>query len=115
MARIELKGTFKAVMPVQTVGEKGTLKQTILFETPAYRDEYGAQKGNDEVWQLEVLGDQIAKLGIASNSIGRKAKLLIYLNSNTVVLNAGTKDEKTIYPVNLKIGKVEYAEERKTA
>ena len=115
MARIELKGKITAVAPVQEVGEKKTLIQRVLFETPPYRDEYGDEKGETQHWQLDVLGDQIAKLGIANNAIGRNAKLTVYVDSRKVILEPGTKNEKTIYPVSLKIGKVEFAEVKQTA
>ena len=116
MARIELKGQFLAVEPVQQVGSKGTLKQVVIFETPAYRDEYGEVKGEDEQWELSVMGDTIAKLGLAGNSVGRKAKVTVYVNSKRYE----QKDEitgniKIFYPVNLVLNKVEFAEVKQPA
>lgn len=115
MARIELKGKITAVAPVQEVGEKKTLKQVVIFETPPYRDEYGDEKGVTQEWQLEVLGDQIGKLGIANNAIGRNAKVTVYVDSKKVTLSPGTALEKTIYAVSLKIGKVEFADVKQPA
>lgn len=116
MARIELKGTFLAVEPVQTVGEKGTLKQVVIFETPAYRDEYGDIKGQDEQWELVVMGDSIAKIGIAGNVVGRKAKVTVYVNSKRMELtDEKTKKVKIFYPVNLILNKVEFADIKQSA
>jgi len=116
MARIELKGTFLAIEPVQTVGEKGTLKQVVIFETPAYRDEYGDIKGEDEQWELSVMGDSIAKLGLANNVIGRKAKVTVYVNSRRYEkTDEKTKVTKIFYPVNLVLNKVEFAEVKQSA
>jgi hypothetical protein len=105
MARIELKGTFLAVMPVVEVGEKKTLKQTIIFETKNV-DEYGDQKGDSEQWEFTVLGDKIAEIGIAANAIGRKAKVNVFVNSKKFTMTDG----RIIYPISLILNKVEFAE-----
>jgi len=115
MARIELKGTFRAIEPVQTVGKNNTLKQVIIFETPPYTDEYGDQKGEAEEWKLEILGDQIAKIGLANNCLGKKAKLTVYVNSRKVLIVNKDNQPDNIYPVSLKIAKVEFAEVNQTA
>lgn len=116
MPRIELKGKFLAVEPVQAVGEKGKLKQVIIFETLAYRDEYGDVKGENEQWELAVMGDSIAKLGISGNAVGRNAKITVYVNSRRFEKeDPATKKIKIFYPVNLILNKVEFAPEKATA
>lgn len=110
MARIELKGTFTAIEPVQTVGDKGTLKQVIIFETKNV-DEYGDQRGEAEQWQIAVMGNKIEEFAFAPNAIGKKAKLTVWVNSKRYI----DKDNKIFYPVNLVLSKCEYAPVKESA
>jgi len=89
----------------------GTLKQVIIFETPAYVDYFGDTKGEPDQWELTVLGDNIAKLGVAPSYIGKRAKINVFINSKRFV----TKDNKIIYPVNLILNKIELATEKAPA
>lgn len=94
MAKVELKGSFLAVLSPVEKGEKKTMIQTVFFKVPGYRDEYGDQKGNDEIWEFSVVGiDNINKLALDVKYEGKKAKCSIYLNSNTIDAKPATATE----------------------
>lgn len=95
MPRIELKGKFLAVMPIETVGND-LQKQTIFFELPGYTDEYGDKKGKDEIWEIDCLGDNIAKQKLDATFEQKKAKLTIWVNSKEVKM----PDNKKAYFLN---------------
>lgn len=91
MAKIELKGTVIAVMPVQTVGDKGTKKQNFVFQVPGYVDGFGDKKGEDEMWSIDVVGeDRIKKFNLTDDLERRKATIQVYINSNLIPKRAKT-------------------------
>lgn len=97
MAKIELKGKIITVSEIALVGEKGLKKQTVVFNVPPYVDEYGDAKGNDELWELSILGDNVAKLNFQSFTHElTQGKVGVYINSNV----ARNKENKEIYIIN---------------
>ncbi|RQO65103.1 hypothetical protein DBR40_24850 [Pedobacter sp. KBW01] len=80
MAKIELKGYILTVNQPETVGEKNTAKQTIIFKVPGYVDGFGDKKGQDEEWPLDILGDNVSKLNMTRDHQGKKAKCIVYVN-----------------------------------
>jgi hypothetical protein len=105
MAKLELKGVFTEVGAVRTVGEKETRIQDLMFLVPAYRDGYGEVKGDDEVWNVQVMGKRIDDLKLDATFVGKKAKLTCFANSKTF-----TKDGKTSIFVNISLGSLELAQ-----
>ncbi|MCX2473543.1 hypothetical protein OQZ33_04280 [Pedobacter sp. MC2016-05] len=82
MAKLTLKGFVKEVGTIETVGDKATKKQTIIFFIPGYVDQFGDKKGRDEHWPLDVMGDNIAKLNITKDAVEQKAEVIVYVSGN---------------------------------
>jgi hypothetical protein len=92
MAKCELKGKIMVVTPTETVGQNNLKKQLVYLNVPAYRDSFGEVKGNDEIWELAALGDNIDKLGITTASEGVLGTATVFINSNTVKSKDTGKD-----------------------
>ena len=91
MAKIQLKGKVIAILPVETVGEKNTKKQSLVFQVPAYVDAFGDRRGEDEMWRIDVIGeDRISKFALNDTLEGKKATLDLYINSNLIPKRAAT-------------------------
>lgn len=96
MAKIQLKGKVFAVYTPEVVGtgDKTLKKQTIIFLVPAWKDQFGDEKGRDEYWEVDIIGDDnIAKFAIVQEYEGRNAVADLYLNSNTIPAKAATATE----------------------
>ena len=78
--KANLKGVVKEVGPIETVGEKGTKKQTIILFVPGFVDQFGDKKGRDEHWPLDIMGDNVAKLNMQPTAIKQKAECTIYVS-----------------------------------
>jgi hypothetical protein len=105
MASIELKAKIVAVGPCDFVGENKTPKQDIIVMVPGFVDGFGDKVGKDEQWKISVMGDNVAKLGIAPNAVDKKAKLKVYLNSNCLPAREAGKDD--MYIINAVLASIE--------
>lgn len=99
MATLQLKGKFLVCGTPEELGEKRTLVQKVHLMVPGYVDGFGDKKGQDEVWELSVMGDNVAKLGLSNEKEGKKAIVKIFLNSNTVPA-AKTTVNREMYIIN---------------
>lgn len=91
MAKIQLKGKVIAVLPVETVGEKNTKKQSLVFQVPAYVDAFGDRRGEDEMWRVDVIGEErISKFNLTDTLEGKNATIDLYINSNRIDKRAKT-------------------------
>lgn len=85
MAKLELKGFVLTVRQPETVGEKNTPKQQVIFRVPGYTDQFGDKVGQDEEWPLDIIGDNVAKLNLSTDSEGKKAKVTIYISGQKFI------------------------------
>lgn len=107
MAKIELKGIIQKVGQVQTVGNNGTKKQSMILKVPAFRDQFGDVVGKDEEWELQVFGDRIQKFNLSGAMHGKRAKCTVFVNSNKFIKNS---DQSEGYAINATLGAVELVE-----
>lgn len=104
MAKIELKGYVLFVNRPETIGEKQTPKQVLILRVPAFRDEFGDTRGQDEEWPLDILGDNVAKFDLRPEAIGKRAKCTVYLNGQKFTKKADNTEGWTI---NARLGAIE--------
>ena len=104
MAKIELKGYILTVNQPETVGDKNTPKQTIIFKVPGYVDSFGDKVGRDEEWPLDVIGDNVAKLGMKRDHEGKKAKCIVYVSGQKFIKKA---DQTEGWTLNATLGAFE--------
>lgn len=97
MARLKLRGKFVAISEPKEMGQNKTMVQNVHLLVPGYVDEFGDKKGNDEVWEFSVIGDNISKLALSESLILKKADVKIYLNSNTL---PKTETRPELYIIN---------------
>lgn len=97
MATTIIRGKIMEASPVTLVGKNMDLKkQTIIVLVPARLDEFGDPKGSEQLWQIDILGDNCDKFNIKQETHElKKAELKMYLDSD-VYKQEGKKD---IYPI----------------
>jgi hypothetical protein len=83
MAKVELKGTIIELNAPEKIGEKQTLKQTMVFLVAGYVDEFGDKKSLDEEWPIDIMGARVEQIGLKEEHIGKRAKAIVYINSST--------------------------------
>jgi hypothetical protein len=66
MAKTELKGKIITVSEIEMVGEKNTPKQTVIFMVPPFTNGFGETIGNEQLWQLTIIGKTVEKLKFAA-------------------------------------------------
>jgi len=108
MAKIELKGVIRQVTPVTTVGANNTKKQSVILFIPAYVDEFGDKKGQDEMYELGIIGDAVAKLNLTAAAVNQKAKCTVYISGREF-----TKEDKTMYFISANLNAIELLGEAK--
>lgn len=87
MAKLELKGELMDVLSPVTVGDKGTVKQSIILLVPGYHDGF-EKKGKDEYWMIDIMGqDNITKFALSGADKGKRCKVSIFVNSMLVIKN----------------------------
>lgn len=106
MAKIQLKGIVKHVSSVETVGDKGTKKQSVGLFVPGYVDEFGDKKGRDEEWEIDLFNEKITNLGLNNNLVDKRAVVTVYVSSNRVQ----NRDGKDIFIINANLGDIKLLE-----
>lgn len=94
MPKITLKGTFISVTPARKVGETGKeiFIQDLIFKVPGYVDSFGDKKGQDEYWQIQIIGeDNVRKHNLSIDLETQKATLNVWINSKYL---PGTQENK---------------------
>jgi hypothetical protein len=82
MAKIELKGFIESIGVEAKLGDNQTRVQRVIFRVPAYTDQFGDKKGQDEYWDLGVMGSKIDELNLANKILpSKKAVATVYVNS----------------------------------
>lgn len=99
MAKIELKGMFVSVNPAIVVGENKTLVQKVIFKVPAYTDQFGEKKGKDELWEIQVIGDNVEKHNLTTDLEDKKAILDVFINSKYITTGEGSAT-RDMYIIN---------------
>lgn len=112
MAKVELKGYVLIVNQPEEVGEKKTKKQTVILKVPAYRDEFGDTKGQDEEWPLDIMGDNVAKFNLTTEAQGKRAKCTVYVNGNKFIKKSDNTEGWTI---NARLGAIDLLAEGQPA
>lgn len=104
MAKVQLKGIIKRVLRPETVGQNNVRKQTLILEVPAYTDEWGEKRGEDEEWAIDLFNDRIDKANLSTGMQGKRAIVDVYLNSRKFQRqNDGTDG----YIINAVLGRIE--------
>jgi hypothetical protein len=109
MAVLQLKGKIIAVGGVTEVGQNNLKKQLIHFQIPARRDDFGEVRGEDEIWELSVLGDKIEKLAFKPEMELKKATMNCFINSKTI---PKTDEKPEMYIINVVIASFELQPEK---
>ncbi len=107
MAKIELKGYVLAVNKPDEVGEKKTMKQTVIFKVPGYVDQFGDKVGQDEEWPLDIIGENVVKLGLTTAAQGKKAKCVVYVGGQKYMRKA---DNAEGWVINARLHTIELLE-----
>ena len=81
MAKIQLEGFVVDVGTVQYVGVNNTPKQNIIFKVPGYVDRFTGKQGQDDFWNITLMGTAIDKFNIHERHISLRAKAEVYVNS----------------------------------
>ena len=106
MAKITLKGFIANVGEIEEVGANKTFKQSVILKVPGYVDQFGEKKGNDEYWDMVLLGaDKIDRFNIQNRHKGAKVSCDVYINSNWYENKA---TGKTGCIVNVNLAKIDF-------
>lgn len=98
MAKVELKGFFENVGPIEVVGEKGTRVQNAYFLVPGYTDQFGDKVGIDEYWEISVMDKKIDELDLENKiTDSRKAHIVFFVNSKIWYAKEDKKKENPNY------------------
>lgn len=83
MAKFNLKGIVKRVMPVANYGsgDSAGRRQSVILFVPGYVDQFGDKKGQDEECQLDIFNDKIDKMGLNTNLHEKRVEVLVYVDS----------------------------------
>ena len=87
MAKIELKGTIRLVNQMEEIGENKTKKKSFIFDVKGYTDDFGEQKGRDQAWKIDVIGEDRIKrfLDVIGPVMeGVKGTAIVYVESTEV-------------------------------
>lgn len=84
MAKLQLKGIVKQVMPVETYGTNAGRRQSLILFVPGYVDGFGDKRGQDEEWQIDVFNDKIDKFSLNSNLHDKRVSVELYVNSRKI-------------------------------
>lgn len=113
MAKLELKGELMDVLSPVAVGDKGTMKQSIILMVPGYHDGF-EKKGKDEYWLIDIMGvDNIQKFNLGDTDKGKRCKVNIFVNSMLVIKNDPanpTKPATPMYIVNNNLQSILFAD-----
>lgn len=82
MAKLILRGKIAEVGKVTFVGENKLAKQSFILFEPGDTDDFTGKKYPDNWWKIEMFGDKVQEVGMAPNSVDKKAECKIYINSN---------------------------------
>lgn len=109
MASLALKGFLTSVLSVQEVGENKTKIQKVYLKVPAYTDDFGEKRGSDEVWELKVIGDNVAKLNLSVGSFdNKKASVKLFLNSRMFHKKEDTEKKEPIFNIEAVLYQIEF-------
>lgn len=78
-----LKGKVTDVSAVSYVGDNQTALQTITLFVPGYHDGF-EQKGRDQYWQLQALGQKVADLNMSPALKDKIIEVKCYLDSQYI-------------------------------
>lgn len=106
--KVVLRGKILVVEEPETVGEKGTKKQTVFFQKPPYINQFGDQQGSEEIWALTVMGKKVDELALTDKTHGMKnATVAFYVSSNEVKSKV---DGKIMHIINTSLVEVQLYE-----
>ncbi|MBO9671994.1 MAG: hypothetical protein J7577_01010 [Sphingobacteriaceae bacterium] len=106
MAKLQLNGFLEEVGGIHFVGTSGTTaKQLIVVRVPAWTNQFGEKQGEDELWQISLIGTAVDKFNIHNNRVGAKVKTEVYIRSNQY---QSKKDQSIGYMVNINLASIEF-------
>lgn len=107
MAKIQLKGIVKRVMPVETYGQdKSGRRQSVILFVPGYVDQFGDKRGQDEEWQLDLFNDRIDKFNLNGNLHEKRVVVDVYVNSRKIL----GRDGQDLWIINAALGDIKLHE-----
>jgi len=102
MIKVKLTGKVIEVSGINTVGEKNTQKQTVIFkEDDSAEDEFTGRTIPGGYWMFDIIGDDVKRLDLNDTMEQKKALASLIIRSDAV----GKKDNPNdlIYPVNVNL------------
>lgn len=111
MAAIELKGRITEISKVEYVGEKKTAKQTFILSVAGWVDQFGDKKGKDEEWEIAILGDKVATVGLSPDKLKRKAVVKVIMNCFRVIPK-DRPDAPPMFIINANLYDISFIDEK---
>lgn len=111
MSKITKLGIVKKVTAVETVGINSTKKQMLILHVPAYRDQFGQVKGQDDYFELTAIGKKVDDLKLSASLVEKKVEVECYLNGRQYDKADGAKG----YAHNLNLNSIKVLEDRAPA
>jgi hypothetical protein len=111
MIKYKLTGKVVEVSGINTVGEKDTKKQTMIFkEDDSEPDEFTGRSVPGGYWQFDVIGDDVTRLQLSEELEKKRAICSVIIRSDAVLKKDSTTDY--IYPVNVNLVRVQLIKEK---
>lgn len=99
--QVIVKGIVRAC-PEATLTQNGVSLRRIIVTKPAFTDEFGEKKGNDQDFEIAAFSEAQKKIP-AEIAPGAKVSIKCYLNSKAYI----TSDTKEGYNLSLSLGTIE--------
>lgn len=106
MIKYKLTGKIIEVSGINTVGEKNTKKQTMIFkEDDSEPDDFTGRSIPGGYWMFDLIGDDVTRLHLTEEYEKKRAICSIIIRSDAVLKKDSTTEY--IYPVNVNLVRVQ--------
>lgn len=102
-SKVVIKGVVVEVGDIEFFGaNKDFPKQRIVVFKPAFRDEYGEERGKPDNFPIDVLGNNVDTLNITEKHLNQKVECDVYFNGQAYKKQDGSQG----YAINATLSKI---------
>lgn len=109
MATLSLKGFLTSVLPIEEVGDNKTKIQKVYIMVPGYVNQFQEKIGNDEIWELKVIGENVNKLNLAVGDFDKKKVAVnCFINSRMFYKKEDISKKEPIFNIEAVLSTIEF-------
>lgn len=98
-----IKGIVKEVGDIEFIGANRDFpKQRIIVFKPAFTDEFGTKRGQDDYFAFDVLGNSVETLNITERMLDQKVECDVYFTGSTFQ----KQDQTQGYAINARLAAI---------